>query len=411
LKRAGRYLQSDKQEVFMTKFYFDVRDVFRAPRLALSAKKILLQFVGLVAGYVGYLIFTYLAFRSSGLSCAEIWDYHGLFPLGDFPFVTWYSWAIFGIGVFWALICWMLASAMVGKVTYEQLKGDDFYSSKEALRFLKKHWGPAFLSPLSLLVFIAFLVICGIIIGLLGKIPYIGELGIGIFYLIPLFAAGLCLAYVIFVFFVSLLMGPAVVATLKEDTFETLVQIFSTLWNQAWRFFVYTGLIGVMSKVGMFVFGYFSFRAVQLVHASCGVFMSEKLADITEEALSYITIPEHILSYFSNIFAGIEFGFHLPAIGPGIYLNWSGQIAAFLIGISLIVVIFMVFSYGLAIISSGQAITYIVLRKKKDDEDLLERKTETEEEEERREMEEKESEEKLAEEKPSDRSEEKGEAS
>ena len=400
----------------MTQFYFDVRDVFRAPRLALSAKKILLQFVGLVAGYVGYLVFTYLAFVASGLACSETWKYHGLFPLSDFPFVSWYSWAIFGVGVFWAVICWLLASTMVGKVTYEQLKGDDFYSSKEAFRFLKKHWAPAFLSPLSLLVFIAFLIICGVIIGLLGKIPYIGELGIGIFYLIPLFAAGLCLAYVIFVFFVSLLTAPAVVATLKEDTFETLVQIFSTLWNQAWRFFAYTGLIGVMSKVGMFVFGYFSFRAIQLVNASCGVFMKEKLADITEEALSYVTIPEHILDYFSNIFAGIDFGFHLPEIGPGIYLNWSGQIAAFLIAISLIIVIFMVLSYGLAIISSGQTVTYIILRRKKDDENLLERKTESEEEEERREMEEKEDEakeveEKPAEEKASDQPEEKSEGS
>jgi hypothetical protein len=386
----------------MTQFYFDVRDVFRAPRLALSAKKILLQFVGLVAGYVGYLVFTYLAFVASGLACSETWKYHGLFPLSDFPFVSWYSWAIFGVGCFLAVICWLLASTMVGKVTYEQLKGDDFYSSKEAFRFLKKHWAPAFLSPLSLLVFIAFLIICGVIIGLLGKIPYIGELGIGIFYLIPLFAAGLCLAYVIFVFFVSLLTAPAVVATLKEDTFETLVQIFSTLWNQAWRFFAYTGLIGVMSKVGIFVFGYFSFRAIQLVNASCGVFMKEKLADITEEALSYVTIPEHILDYFSNIFAGIDFGFHLPEIGPGIYLNWSGQIAAFLIAISLIVVIFMVLSYGLAIISSGQTVTYIILRRKKDDENLLERKTESEEEEERREMEEKEGEAKEAEEKPAE---------
>jgi hypothetical protein len=256
-----------------------------------------------------------------------------------------------------------------------------------------------------MLAFIAFLLICGIVIGLLGKIPYLGELGIGIFYLIPLFAAALCLAYVVFMFFVSLLLAPAVVATLKEDTFETLVQIFSTVWNQAWRYFVYTGLLGVLSKVGIFVFGYFSFRAAQFIHLTCGVFMKDKLADITEEALSYITIPRHLLDYFSNIFAGINFRFHLPDFGPGIYLNWSGQISAFLIAISLIFVIFMVLSYGLAIISTGQTLTYIILRKKKDDEDLLERKTETEEEEERREMEEKEEEgkeEMAAEEKPSD---------
>ncbi len=403
----------------MTKFYFDVRDVFRAPRLALSGKKILLQFMGLLAGYLGYLVFTYLAFLSSGSSFSETWEYHGLFPLSDFPFTEWYSWLIFIIGCLIVLICWLLASTMVGKVAYEQLKGDDFYSSREAFRFLKKHFGPAFLSPLSMLAFIAFLIICGIIVGLLGKIPYLGEIGIGIFYLVPLFAAALCLAYVVFIFFVSLLLAPAVVATLKEDTFETIVQIFSTVWNQAWRYFVYTGLIGVMSKLGIFIFGYFSFRAVQFIHLTCGVFMKDKLADITEEALSYITIPRHLLDYFSNIFAGINFRFHLPEIGPGLYLNWSGQISAFLIAISLIFIIFMVLSYGLAIISTGQTITYIILRKKKDDENLLERKTETEEEEERKELEVKEGEEKEgreveakekpSEDKSSDQSEEKTE--
>ena len=378
----------------MTKFYFDIRDVFRAPRLALSGKKILLQFMGLLVGYLGYLFFTYLAFICTGFGLSEAWRYHGLFPLTDLPFRQWYGWLLYGVGAVWAVVCWLLASTMVGKVTYEQLKGDNFYSSKEAFRFLKKNWGPSFFTPLALLVFIAVLIICGIIVGLLGKIPYLGELGIGVFFLIPLFAVALSLAYVILIFLVSLLLSPAVVATLKEDTFETIVQVFSSVWNQAWRYFVYTGLIGVMSKLGIFVFGYFSYRAVQLINLTCGVFMKEKLVDIFDNGLSYVTIPPHILDYFSNVFAGVKFGFDIPQIGSGIYLNWSGQIASFLIGISLILIVFMVLSYGLAIISAGQTVTYIILRKKKDDEDLLERKTETEEEEERREMEEKEEEEK-----------------
>jgi len=373
----------------MTKFYYDIRDVFRAPRLALSGKKILLQFLGVLLGYIGYLIFTYLAFVASGTSISEVWRYQGLFPMRDFPFARWYQWAIFAVGCLWALICWILASTAVGKVTFEQLKGDDFYSTKESLRFLKSHWGPVLLTPLFMLAFIVFLFVCGIIVGLIGKIPYLGELGFSIFYLVPLFVAALFLAYVVFIFVISLLLSPAIVATLKEDTFETIVQVFTTVWNQAWRYFAYLGLIGVMAKVGMFIFGYFSLRAGQFIHLSAKVFMGDKLSDITEEALSYITIPQHLLNYFSNVFYGIKFHYNLPEIGPGIYLNWSGEISAFLMGISLIFIIFMVLSYGLAIISSGQTITYIILRKKKDDDDLLERKTETEEEEERREMEEK----------------------
>ncbi len=378
----------------MSKFYFDIRDVFRAPRLALSPKKILLQFIGLLVGYLGYLFFTYLGFVCSGLGLGEAWSYHGLFPLLDLPFREWYGWLLYGLGVVWAVVWWLLASTMVGKVTYEGLKGDDFYSSKEAFGFLKKNWGPSFFTPLALLVFVAFLIICGIIVGLIGKIPYLGELGISIFYLIPLFAVALALAYVILIFFVSLLLAPAVVATLREDTFETLVQTFSTVGSQTWRYFVYTGVIGAMSKLGIFVLGYFCYRAVQLMNLSLGVFMKGKLADIFDNAYSYVTIPPHIVDYFSNVFAGVKFGFELPMAGSGIQLNWSGQIASFLIGISLIVVFFAVISYGLAIISTGQTLTYIILRKKKDDENLLERKTETEEEEERREMEEKEKEEK-----------------
>ena len=121
----------------MTKFYYDIRDVFRAPRLALSAKKILLQFMGVLVGYLGYLFFTYLAFLCTGFNLSEAWRYHGLFPLTDLPFRAWYGWLLFGVGIVWALVCWLLASTAVGKVTYEQLKGDDFYSSKEAFRFLK----------------------------------------------------------------------------------------------------------------------------------------------------------------------------------------------------------------------------------------------------------------------------------
>ena len=374
----------------MTKFYYDIRDVFRAPRLALSGKKILLQFFGVAFGYLGYLVLAYIAFLASGVSISDTWKYQGLFPMQNFPFAKWYQWAIFALGCLWALVCWLLASTMVGKVTFEQLKGDDFYSSKESFRFLKKNWAPVLLTPLSMLAFIVFLFICGMIVGLWGKIPFAGELGIGIFYLIPIFAVALFLAYIVFVFAVSLLLSPAIVATLKEDTFETIVQVFTTVWNQTWRYFVYGGLIGVMSKVGMFIFGYFSLRAGQFIHLSAKVFMGDKLSDTMEEALSYITIPQHILNYFSNIFYGIKFHYNLPEIGPGIYLNWSGEISAFLIGISLIAVVFMVLSYGLAIISTGQTITYIILRKKKDDDDLLERKTETEEEEERREIEEKE---------------------
>ena len=47
--------------------YFDFRDIFKAPRLALSGKKIWIFIVGNLAGYTLYWIFTYLSLAMSGI--------------------------------------------------------------------------------------------------------------------------------------------------------------------------------------------------------------------------------------------------------------------------------------------------------------------------------------------------------
>ena len=126
--------------------------------------------------------------------------------------------------------------------------------------------------------------------------------------------------------------------------------------------------------------------------------MSAKLTDITDEAFSYVTFPDWFFKFFTNIFPGIDFRFHLPETGWQGFLSWSESISAFLVGITLILLIFGVLSYALATLSTGQTITYIILRKKKDEENLLERKTEEEEEQEKIEEEEKEKAEEVKEE-------------
>jgi hypothetical protein len=50
------------------KLHFDIRDIFRAPRLALSGKKIWIFIVGNIVGYVSYWILTYVAFALAGMN-------------------------------------------------------------------------------------------------------------------------------------------------------------------------------------------------------------------------------------------------------------------------------------------------------------------------------------------------------
>ena len=53
--------------------------------------------------------------------------------------------------------------------------------------------------------------------------------------------------------------------------------------------------------------------------------------------------------------------------------------AAFLLGITFIIIGFVIFSYALAIMSVGQTISYMIIYKRKEGENLLERKAEEEE--------------------------------
>jgi len=65
--------------------YFDVRDIFRAPRIALSGKKIWIFMVGNLGGFILYWVFSYLS-----LGMAWIYPVLGLF----LPFLR-HGWRIF----------------------------------------------------------------------------------------------------------------------------------------------------------------------------------------------------------------------------------------------------------------------------------------------------------------------------
>ncbi len=81
----------------------------------------------------------------------------------------------------------------------------------------------------------------------------------------------------------------------------------------------------------------------------------------------------------TNLFAGISFSYQIPIPAEGVALNWSGEIAAFLLGITFVIIGFVIFAYALAIMSVGQTISYVIIYKKKEGENLLERKSEEEE--------------------------------
>ena len=355
----------------MIDFNFDFRDVFRAARLGLSSKKMWVMLISLLSIHVIYFVFGYMALLLCDFSLAEIWHSFGLFPLAVVDQFSWLSWMAYLLGIVTCLIVYLFASTVVGRITYRQLRDDDFCTVGEAIRFTARHWKAALVSPFSYVLIVAFFAFCGLILGLVARIPWIGELGFSVF-LVPVVFVAAFVALIGVATVLSFALGPAIVASTGEDTMETCIQSFSTLWSQPWRVVAYEALLKIMTAIATGIFGFFVFAALLLVYWICGIFMGPKLANIASVAIHYLpTCP-----FFQGIprcLSIFQADSWLPVLPVTQTMGTTGQIAAVICGLSLVVIMWVPVSYAWSTLAAGQTIIYAILRKKKDDDNLLER--------------------------------------
>jgi hypothetical protein len=362
----------------MTKLHWSYKDVFRALRLGFSAKKVWMMSLGLLFGFAGYTILTYVAYAAAGTDFLTVWQTFRLLPFPsplDYGF-PWYSWVIFAAAVVWFLCVLLITGTAVSKVAYEQLRGDEFYESKEAFRFAFKNSSAVLTSPLLILAFVALIVVFGLVFSLLGAIPAAGEVFVGLLAILA-FVASLFIVYLLIVFLFSLLLGPSVVGTTHSDTFDTLFEVFSCVNEQPARLVWYTATIALLGKTGSFLLGLATSAAGRIGYAITGTFMGEKLADVMGNAAYYfrLAVPDWCPLWCQKIFLQEmdRYGFSqlfLPA--EYISLGWSHDIASLLLGVLFYLIAIMVAAYGLSVWFTGMTLNFAVLAYKKDEKNILE---------------------------------------
>jgi hypothetical protein len=364
----------------MKPLYFDVRDVFRMPRLALSGKKIWVHLVGLALGWSIYLILSYLALIANGQSIVEIWNVHHFFPClwwVKLP-VAWYAWLIYGLGLLIWLIIFMLASLAVSRITFKQLKGDEFFSSGDSLKYVKKHGIAVIMGPISLILIMVFFIVCAIIAAWIAKWPVLDIIFFGLPYLLY-FAVAVFVVYTAAVFIISLILAPSIVGTAEEDTMETVFQSYSTLWAQPWRLVIYESIVVGLGALAAYVYSYIlilTYRFFNFVFGQSWL-MSGKISRITEQASSYLFgVNSQLTSHIDKIFK-LYTPASLGMVKP-LYLSTTDTITIVLVTIALFLIAGSAVAYLFTNFSVGQSLIYVILRKKKDDENLIERKDEDE---------------------------------
>ena len=359
----------------MVSLEFTFKDVFKSARLGFSPKKMWVIFEGIFLAVLGYSIIAYLAYLASGWGIKDIWHQYRYIPLPLFnPHLTWYGWIIWILGALYAFFIYAITFTAVSKITFEQLRGDEFYEIKEAWRFARKTWKGAFLSPIYLIFFIALLIFTGMIFGLIGRIPHVGQILIALLG-IPLFAGAFFIVYLSIVLLVTFIVAPAVVATTESDTFDTLFESFSVLNDQTWRFILWEFILLIIAVLGALIFGILMKYSLHLAKWAIGFWQGPRgwwnLMWNNAHWYLYISwIPVEIGKYFPSLIIPFKF---MSAGNAGAVTSFAG----FLMGFVFYAVFFTVLSYFGSIWAVGQTIIYTVLVKIKDEKNLLEKKEET----------------------------------
>jgi hypothetical protein len=358
----------------MRKLNYDVKDLFCSLRLGFSIQRIWINGIGLLVSYVIYLLFTYFSLLISGYNFGTVWQKFGLLPCAFAVAVPWFVWFIYGFGLVLSIFCILLTNTAVARTSYMALRREMFYSWTQAFRFAKKKWMSISGALLTFVLMILIFVIASLVMGLIGRIPFIGEIGTAILSLIYLFAA-LVLLFIFATFFVGILLIPAILAAADEDALGSVFQSFSLTYNHPWRLGLYGVVVGILEIVGMLIFSITLKLSYTLFIKLFTLGMGDKILSLKSRALQIVdkSMPV-VYGWMQKLPAGIgdflylQQGFTSPTALPEVQI-----ISPFIFALFILFSAGIVLAYGEAVGNSGLTIMYIVLFQKKEGENLLER--------------------------------------
>ena len=364
------------------KLNYNYTDIFRAPRLALSGKKILFLIKGNLFGYIAYFIFSLISLLSTGMSTQEIISKYGLYPCLFGHQAEWFSWLIYFFGISIWFFALMLSLTGVCRIFLKQLKGNDFFSGKDASKFVFKHRYAAVLTPITIFLIIIFFFFLAFLFALVGKIPIIGELSLGVLYIFY-FLGSIFTILSGFVLVSSFLFTPSIVGLYEEDTMGSVFQTYSITFSQPWRILFYNIILTILIFIGIEIYSWVCLSSIGLISYVFGqnVFMGDQFSVIHNYSLSAV-FPNIIVDTFVhyktlilekiNLNSGIPLLFRPSTNLAGLNdLSLIKIISSILLSIVYFTIALSVFSYGLAMLAVGQSLMFVTFKKLSDEDDLI----------------------------------------
>ncbi len=245
-----------------------------------------------------------------------------------------------------------LAGGAICRIAALQFAQDEKPGLTEALRFSSKKFPSFFAAPLIPLGIIIFIGLFISVLGLIGNIPWVGELLMGVFAPLALIAGALIAVILIGVVAGFNLMFPAI-AYEASDCFDAISRSFSYLYARPWRMGFYTTIAAAYGAICYTFVRFFAFLLLLVTNwfLQLGVFVDNSSAEASK--LTAVWPEPNFMDLLGT-----------PTLTA---VNWSESIAAFLIHLSLLVVVGLVVSFVISFYFSANTIIYAFLRNKVDD--------------------------------------------
>ncbi len=340
-------------------FDYNFKSLLTAPAKALKAKKIFVCSVAILLALAAYDIFTYAAFLIDGQSLTTTLNTYCVFPFEIAGFSSIISVILYYVGIFCAVILVMLGMLACTSCDFEELRGNPFFSAYDSIKFAVSRSPQLLISIVAVAMFIALIILLGILVGLVTRIPVAGELLYAIFFLFPNFIIAIFTVLIIFVFFVSFFIMPITVAADRnKESFNSILESFLTITRHPFRWGLYTAFSLVAAKICGFIYAFFSYKAVQLIEASAAVGGGEKIHKLMASGFASLPLESDAVGFITNIFPTVNIGFDISNLGAG----GTPSVAGYILGAMLFLIFVSVLGYMLSVVATSQAYSFAIIK-------------------------------------------------
>ncbi len=221
----------------------------------------------------------------------------------------------------------------------------------EALRFSVKRFTSFFTTPLAPIGIVVFIGLFIFLLGLIGNIPRVGEIIVGIGMPLALIAGALIAVILIGAAAGLNLMFPAV-AYDGSDCFDAISRSFSYVYARPWRMGFYTAIAAIYGSICYTFVRVFAFLSLWITHWFL-------------QAILWAENGTGDVNKLAAIWPKPEISTLLGSSKP-LATNWTESVAVFLVHLCVLIVVGLVVSFIISFYFSANTIIYSLMRSKVD---------------------------------------------